>query len=295
MKKTITSISVASCFTLLSPTFALAQEDTAATEEVQEKKKFAKLRSKAKKSMMTGLRLLEKGKVDEEQDINEIAQGVQMLVELGEGIIPKCISSFPRMAKVDRLTPLREVLDKVLVDEDLHLALALSNKSTSDEVYAYLMKRWADSSREDCVDVLTDFFTHGSAEINYHCTRGLINRSQEIAIAACVDIVNKQWVESKQQLRIDFSGSSRGLMSDIIKEKITTSNKKARLLGLHLFELFGLEENAYLLKDNLNNSDTALRLGAINACRVVVAKEQPLLRPSMTELIELATEWSAKL
>ena len=84
-------------------------------------------------------------------------------------------------------------------------------------------------------------------------------------------------------------------MSSIIEEKLTTPNKKSRLLGLHLFELFGVKENANLLADNLNNSDTALRLGAINACRVVVAGEEPLLRPSMTELIELANSWSDKI
>jgi hypothetical protein len=88
---------------------------------------------------------------------------------------------------------------------------------------------------------------------------------------------------------------SRGIMSPIIEEKITTPNKKVRLLGLHLYELFGLKDNSSILADNLNNSDTALRLGAINACRVVIAGEEPLLRPSMTELIELANEWSAKI
>jgi hypothetical protein len=294
--KTTINILLIAGAVMCCPTYLSAQKEAKPqAEEVEVKKKFAHLKSAAKKSMMTGLRLIEKGKVDEEEGIDEVSDGIQLLVEIGEGVIPKCLTSFPRIQEVGRLAELLTVLDKVLVDHDLSLALSLSNRKTPDEVYAYLLRRWADSSLDDAVDQLTEFFERDHPEIKYQCVRGLMMRGKELAVEECVKIIDLQWKDDKQQLRADFSGLSRGIMSELIEKKLTTANKKARLLGLHLFELFGLEKDKQALADNLSNSDTALRLGAINACRVVIANEPPLMRPSMTELIELATAWSAKI
>ncbi|MDP6963733.1 MAG: hypothetical protein QGF46_06155 [Planctomycetota bacterium] len=285
------------CF-FIAPTATAAtaiQDAPSVIEQQDEKTKFARLRSKAKKNMMTGLRLIEKGEIDVEQDINEVQEGVDLLISTGEGVIPKCLTSFKRMAAADRIPQLCTVLDGVLLDSDLHLALDLCNKKTEAAVYTYLMKRWADSQREDCIEVLRKYFGDGSDEVKYHCARGLILRNDLIALDWSIEIIDTQWKSQKQQLRADFSGIARGIIDELIAEKIATPNKKVRLHGLHLFELFGTKDNCHLLKDNLNNSDTALRLGAINACRVVIAGEPPLLRPSMTELIELATKWSSEL
>jgi hypothetical protein len=284
------------CPLLCLPHHIFGQElDTPANNEVVQKVKFARLKSKENKSMMTALRLIEKGVINEEDDINEVNDGVDKLISVGEGAIPKCLTSFQRMAKTDRQLYLTVVLDSLLLDDDLHIALDLCNKKTPAEVYTYLMSRWADSTRDDGSEVLSFHFKIDSEEVQYHCVRGLLKRGDESVVTACIQIIDTRWKDHKQQLRSDFSGMSRGIMSPIIEEKITTPNKKVRLLGLHLYELFGLKDNSSILADNLNNSDTALRLGAINACRVVIAGEEPLLRPSMTELIELANEWSAKI
>ena len=284
------------CSLLSLPQHIFGQEiDAPANNDVVKKVKFARLKSKENKSMMAALRFIEKGVINEEDDINQASDGVAQLIAVGEGAIPKCLTSFQRMAKTDRQLYLTVALDSILMDDDLHIALNLCNKKTPDEVYTYLMSRWADSSRDDSSKVLSIHFEVDSKEVQYHCVRGLLKRGDDSVVEACVQIIETQWKNSKQQLRKDFSGMSRGIMSSTIEEKVTTPNKKVRLLGLHLFELFGLKDNANILADNLNNSDTALRLGAINACRVVVAGEEPLLRPSMTELIELANDWLAKI
>ncbi len=295
MNKSLPYLLLAAISFLSLPQQIIAQESEQEDVEVVQKKKFARIKSTEKKMMMKALRLIEKGEIDNENDIDEISDGIASLIELGECVIPKCLTSFPRMAKVERQQHLTRVLDSILLDDDLHIALELCNRKTTNHVYAYLMQRWTDSSREDRKEVLNNYLSIDDEAVQYHCVRGLIQLGDKLMVNACVKIIDSQWKDNKQQLRNDFSGVSRGIMSELIAEKVSTPNKKVRLLGLHLFELFGLIEDASILADNLNNSDTALRLGAINACRVVVGGEPPLLRPSMTELIELATEWSSKI
>jgi len=295
VNKSLPYLLLAAISFLSLPQQIIAQESEQAEVEVVQKKKFARIKSTEKKIMMKALRLIEKGEVDNENDVDEISDGIASLIELGECVIPKCLTSFPRMAKVERQQHLTRVLDSILLDDELHIALELCNRKTTNQVYAYLMQRWTDSSREDREEVLNNYLSIDDEAVQYHCVRGLIQLGDKLMVNACVKIIDSQWKDNKQQLRNDFSGVSRGIMSELIAEKVSTPNKKVRLLGLHLFELFGLKENASILADNLNNSDTALRLGAINACRVVIGGELPLLRPSMTELIELATEWSSKI
>lgn len=295
MKNSLPYLLLAAISFLSLPQQITAQESEQEDVEVVQKKKFARIKSTDKKIMMKALRLIEKGDVDNENDVDEISDGIASLIELGECVIPKCLTSFPRMAKVERQQHLTRVLDSILLDDELHIALELCNRKTTNQVYAYLMQRWTDSSREDREEVLNNYLAIDDEAVQYHCVRGLIQLGDKSMVNACVKIIDSQWKDNKQQLRNDFSGVSRGIMSELIAEKVSTPNKKVRLLGLHLFELFGLKEDASILADNLNNSDTALRLGAINACRVVVGSEPPLLRPSMTELIELATEWSSKI
>jgi hypothetical protein len=295
VNKSLPYLLLAAISFLSLPQQIIAQESEQAEVEVVQKKKFARIKSTEKKIMMKALRLIEKGEVDNENDVDEISDGIASLIELGECVIPKCLTSFPRMAKVERQQHLTRVLDSILLDDELHIALELCNRKTTNQVYAYLMQRWTDSSREDREEVLNNYLSIDDEAVQYHCVRGLIQLGDKLMVNACVKIIDSQWKDNKQQLRNDFSGVSRGIMSELIAEKVSTPNKKVRLLGLHLFELFGLKEDASILADNLNNSDTALRLGAINACRVVIGGELPLLRPSMTELIELATEWSSKI
>ena len=92
--------------------------------------------------MMTALRLIEKGVINEEEDINEVSGGVEQLIAVGEGAIPKCLTSFQRMAKTNRQLYLTVALDSILLDDDLHIALDLCNRKTPAEVYIYLMSRW---------------------------------------------------------------------------------------------------------------------------------------------------------
>ena len=84
-------------------------------------------------------------------------------------------------------------------------------------------------------------------------------------------------------------------MNNKIQEHIQSKDKNKRLLGLHLFELFGEVKNSFLLRDGLRDSDTSIRLAAINACRVVIDNKPYLARPAMTQIIELAREWEKRL
>ena len=89
MNKSTLRFLIVACSLLCLPHHILGQElDSPANDKVVQKAKFARLKSKENKSMMTALRLIEKGVINEEEDINEVSGGVEQLIAVGEGAIP---------------------------------------------------------------------------------------------------------------------------------------------------------------------------------------------------------------
>jgi len=254
------------------------------------KKKFARLTSPMKKSVQKGMRLIEKG--EEEEDI---ADGVADLKGIGEAAIPLCFDSVVRMEKAGRLDPLWEALNQILIDDDLELAWKSVKKKHVDALRIYLVRRWADSSLKNCEEFLSEHMESENPDIAYEAARGLARRGVASAVPAIEAQVAKQWLKQADRLRADFAGIERGPLVAAITPLLKRKRFKEKLAAIRMFELFGVEDQARLMTPFLSESDTTLRLAAINACRVIIAKEEPLERPSMTEIIERAEAWKAKL
>ena len=265
-------------------------QEPAAAKKKPEKKKFARLSSPDKKTVQAGLRAIEKGKEQEDVDA-----GVATLVSIGEAIIPLCLDSAARMEKVKRLEPLLLALDQVLVNDDLKLAWNSLRKKAPDAIKVYLLRRYADSDRKDASVFLKVQLKSESSAMAYEAARGMVFRGDQEALGIIEVQVRERWLKEAALLRADFASVNRKALSASLTPWLSRPRLKEKLAGLRMFELFGIEEHAKLVLPFLSESDTSLRLAAINACRVVVAKEEPLGRPSMTEIIERAESWKAKL
>ena len=103
------------------------------------------------------------------------------------------------------------------------------------------------------------------------------------------------WAEQADAIRADFAAVERGPMSSKAAQLANSGRRKEQLAGLHLFELLGVKEHAALLLPALGESDTSLRLAAIDACRAAIDGDPPLERPSMTEIIERAEKWKKRI
>ena len=254
------------------------------------KKKFARLTSPNKKSAQKGLRLIEKG--EEEEDI---AEGVAQLLELGEAVIPLSFDAVKRIEGTGRLETLWTVLDTLLIDDDLELAWSIVKSKHPDALRVYLVRRWANSDLKDSEKFLSKNMVHENPEIAYQAARGLARRGIASAMPAIEVQVSEKWLKESARIREDFAGIERGPLMAELTPLLKRKRFKEKLTAIRLFELFGPEDQIAVLAPFLSESDTTLRLAAINACRVIVAKEEPLDRPSMTEIIERAEAWKAKL
>lgn len=293
MTKLIIPLTLALSLTTVQVPICAQQEPE--TQEKNIKKKFAYLTNKSKKKLQTGLRLIEKGEINEEEDIDKASEGVNEIIKLGEATIPKILQSFNRMEPVGRISYLENALNSILENSDLHLAYELLGKKSAESAYLYVLKRWSASGRKDTEPMLLKHINSTNADIHYVCSTGLLLRGRKEAVGACISIIENKWKSHSKKIRADFYNSPRGLMNDKIQEHIQSKDKNKRLLGLHLFELFGEAKNSFLLRDGLRDSDTSIRLAAINACRVVIDNKPYLARPAMTQIIELAREWEKRL
>lgn len=265
-------------------------QEPAAEKKKPEKKKFARLSSPNKKIVLAGLRAIEKG--EEQEDVDA---GVAKLVGIGEAIIPMCLDSAERMEKADRLEPLLLALNQVLLNDDLKLAWKSLRKKAPDCIKVYVLRRYADSERKDAPKFLKEHMKAESSAMAYEAARGMVLRGDGNALGIIEQHVRERWLKQAAALRADFADVNRKALSASLTPWLSRARLKEKLAGLRMFELFGIEEHAKLILPFLSESDTSLRLAAINACRVVVAKEEPLGRPSMTEIIERAESWKAKL
>ena len=262
----------------------------AAEPQKPEKKKFARLSSPDKDMALSGLPAIEKGEKQEDIDA-----GVKLLLDLGEAVIPLCLDSVARMEKVSRLDPLWACLNGVLVDDDLKLAWTSLSKKSPDAARMYLLRRYSDSTRKDAADFLQLMMASKAPAVAYEAARGLVLRGNQDALSIIEEHIQSRWLKEAATFRLDFAKVNRQALSSALAPWLKRTRLKEKLAGLRMFELFGIPEHIRLVAPFLAESDTSLRLAAINACRVVVAKEVPLERPSMTEIIERAEAWKAKL
>ncbi|MDA0668015.1 MAG: hypothetical protein O3A50_09600 [Planctomycetota bacterium] len=268
-----------------------APETDSQEEKLKPKKeKFARLTSPNKKVAQKALRLIEKGEKEE-----EVAEGVAQLLELGEAVIPLSFDAVKRMDGTKGLDSLWTVLDTILVEDDLELAWNSLQTKHVDALRIYLVRRWAESSLKESKKFLTESMTHENPELAYQAARGLALRGVASAVPAIEAQVAEKWLKESVRIRADFAGVKRGPLVSEITPLLQRKHFKEKLTAIRMFELFGVEEQAKLLAPFLSESDTTLRLAAINACRVIISKEEPLDRPSMTEIIERAEAWKAKL
>ena len=259
-------------------------------EEKPKKKKFARLTSPQKKQVATAMRQIAKG-----EDEEEIEAGVAQLLGIGEAAIPSCFDAVKRMEEAGRTALLWQVLDGILADADLPLAWKLLKKKSPAVLRAYLVRRYADSSQEKAEAFLKEQVQVEDPEIAYQAARGLALRGEASVVPILERQVATYWLEEAARLRADFAGVTRGPLVDAVLPLLERKRTKEKLAALRMFELFGTAETIKVVAPFLSESDTTLRLAAINACRVVVKGEEPLARPSMTEIIERAEAWKAQL
>lgn len=289
---------------------ALLQESSEATQEPgddhtqkhppeKEKKAFDRLTSPNKKKLQAAIRLIEKGDPEE----GEIAAGIDQAKELGEAAIPMLLTSVSRLEKVERVEHLWTCLDTLLHDGHLHLAWDLRKKKSPVVLDVYLLRRYSDASRKDSRMFLEEQLALLEKEkdearknaLRYEIARGLAFRGQADQLDAIDAVIQADWLTRAQELRADFAGINRKPLADKAAEYLQRRPRKEKIASLHLFELFGEKEQARKLLHFLSESDTSIRLAAIDACRVVVDGAAPLNKPSMTEIIERAESWKTRL
>jgi len=254
------------------------------------KKEFARLTGVQQKTVLEDLVVFRKA---EKPELREQARA--RLLALGEGIVPQVLDTAPQYLESGRLPDLLGLLTAALADADLHLAWGLLKKKTPEGLRAYLTRRIADSAREDAPALLKPLLKDAQAAVAYEAARGLLRRADREGLPLVSAALRSRWTLDAARLRADFAGLERGPLADVSLDSLASSKPQERLLGLRLYELFGVKEHAKLLLPALSESDTTLRLAAIDACRVVIGGEPPLEKPSMTQIIEHAEAWKKKL
>lgn len=254
------------------------------------KKEFARLNGIQLKAVQEDLVALRRAEKPEAR-----AEVLARLCAVGEGIVPSVLEVAPQYLEVSRFGDLQQLLAAALADADLHLAWKLLKKKAPEPLRAHLTRRWADSAREDAIPFLTPLLKDESPAIGYEAARGLLRRNDRAGLPLVLDAFRSRWTQEAARLRADFTGMERGPLADLPREYLNSTKMPERLLGLRMYELFGVKEQAKLLMPMLSESDTTLRLAAIDACRVVVGGELPLEKPSMTQIIEHAELWKKKL
>jgi len=271
----------------------LASQEPPTEEAEQEpppKQDFDKLSSAKRKKARNALAALKGGRTEEAR-----AEAVETLGGLGEGAVPLLLGAWADLAEAERLDALRGLLDALLAEEALHLAWEEVAEEAPAAARAWVVARWDASGRKDVVEFLAARIADPAPEVAYAAARGLLRRSDARGWDIVATWVAEHWTEQADTLRADFAGLPRGPMAGRAAAALNATKRKARLAGLHLFELFGVAENAALLLPALSESDTTLRLAAIDAARAVVDGAAALERPSMTEIIERAEAWKKRI
>lgn len=254
------------------------------------KKAFARLTTLQQKAVQEDLVALRRAEKEEDR-----AAARQRLTAAGEGIVPLVLDATKQYVEAGRMGEIETLLRAALTDPDLHLAWTHLKKSAPEPIRAHLTRRYADSAREDATGFLRPLLKDAMPSVAYEAARGLVRRGDREGLPPVQEAMRARWTQEAARLRADFAGVERGPLADVSHPFLSSTKIQDRLLGLRLFELFGVREHARLLLPALSESDTTLRLAAIDACRVVIGGEPPLDKPSMTQIIEHAEAWKKKL
>ena len=253
------------------------------------KRSFPRLTSPDKRKVSESLTSLRKAKTEE-----DLAAARAMLAEVGSGAVPQCIKGFGKTEE-ERLPELVAVMDVILADEDLDLAWKEVDKRTAVAARSYLTRRVAQSEREDAHERLAALLEDPDAEVSYQAARGLAWRADAAALPILHGAVQKRWTKEKSLLRSDFAGVERGPLSSGVVSLMSVGSAKEKAAAVHLFELFGVKEQARSLKPHLDETNPQIRLAAINACRVVIDGDAPVEKAAITQIVEMAEQWKQRL
>lgn len=217
-----------------------------------------------------------------------------VLVSCGAGAVPPSLAAFDRFPG-ERVGELRAVLDRILAEGDLDLALAECGPKAPPAARAYVARRVADSQREDAAVLLRPLLSDRDAAAAYEAGRGLLARGDPAGLPPVLGAVRLLWKQDEARLRGDFASFPRGPVSAAAAELVRASAAEDRLAAVRLFGLVGAPQHARVLKAVLDDPDQQLKLNAINACRAVVDGAPPLERPSVHQIIEEAEAWKGRL
>ncbi len=222
------------------------------------------------------------------------AAAADALVELGSGVVPSCLAYFRRIG-AERAPLLREVLDRALAEADLDLAWKALGRKADPAARAYLVRRWADSSRKDAGTFLAKALADPDPEVRWQAARGLAWRGEKGAVPVLHTLLQERWDQDRDGVVTDFRGLPRGPLSGAVLPLLRRPDRAERLAAIRLFGLVGFRDHARVLKPLLDDPDRLVKLAAINACRAIIDGEPPLERPSVFRDIELAREWKERL
>ncbi|RMH03830.1 MAG: hypothetical protein D6702_04610 [Planctomycetota bacterium] len=263
----------------------------AAPRQDQRRRAFPRLSLSARKKAGGWLHDIRSGKKEE-----TAAAARDGLIGLGAGVVPEALRAWARTGG-KRLPYLVAVLDRVLSDRDLDLAWREVDARTAAGARIYLVRRVADSAREDAVEFLAARLAEAEAggREAYEAARGLALRGDERALDPLLAALTGDWRHDRDRIRADFAGIERGPLSVAAAARVRAAQgREARLASLRLFGLVGAEPQLGAVKPLLGDPDHMVKLAAINACRAL-AGEEPVDEASVMEIIRLSREWEGRI
>ncbi|TAH34540.1 MAG: hypothetical protein EYC70_16530 [Planctomycetota bacterium] len=222
------------------------------------------------------------------------AEARAAVVAAGAGGVPASLRAFAKF-EAERAGELRGVLDKTLAEADLDLALAESGPKAAPAARHYVVRRIADSRRDDALKHLAPLLQDADAETAFQAARGLALRDDTACVPVLHSAVRARWKDEEALLRAELAQVPRGALSAPVSGLVGVGAREDRLAGIRLFALVGVREHARVLRAALDDTDQQILLNAVNACRAVVDGEPPLERPSSPQLIEQVQLWKSKL
>ncbi len=277
---------------------AQTQETPPAVMEKEIPRAFPKLKGSVRRKAEAALLTLRRGKTEE-----DLEKALASLTGIGAGVAPLVLSGWRRFEpdpdaeeeEKDRRPLLEAVLERVLAEADLQLAWDEVDKRTPESALVFLLRRWADSEREDAEEFLLERLKKSAGRATYEAARGLARRGLEESVPTLHAWFLENWAESKSSLRADFQGVERGPLSAVCLVLVNLEGRTARLAGLRMFELLGSKEHAPALRAHLKNADASIKVATIDGLRVILDGDPPLDKASVLALVEETRKWQARL
>lgn len=269
---------------------ALPLQDQEPSTEKPKKRKLPKLRGTAKRTTADALLTIRRAKKPD-----DVKAAADKLKGVGEAATLELFRAFERIEAEDRRAVLNEVLDAVLPDKDLDLAQAAAGAKAIQPIRHYLSRRWRKTAREDAGKFLRDWVADTDPDVAYQAAIGLLRRADEAGLAPFLAEVEARWPKRSKDYRGDLDGIERGPFSMSLTAAFHRGSDANQLAALRAFELLGHPDHVFALKRKLDSSEPRTREAAVNACRVVIDGDPPLLNPTVFDLVQLAEAWKARL